>query len=123
NHESRRIGHAMSPRDEYARRLADLRAAEARLDRRLACAGNARFAVALAGLGLVVVLAVMRSLSPGWLLLPAGGFVALSIAFVRAAQRLATTRRAAAYYDLARARLDDHWAGRGVGGDEFLDPN
>src|SRR4051794_30173165 len=103
----------MPPRDDYVRRLADLRAAAAGLERRLAWAGNARFAAAVVAVVLVIVLAVFRSLSPGWLIVPAAGFVAFSVVFVRASRRLAATRRAAAYYDLGLARLDDGWAGRG----------
>jgi hypothetical protein len=113
----------MTPHAEYARRLADLRADEARLDRRLAAAGNARFAVALVVPILVIILAVFRSLSPTWLLVPVAGFVAPSVMFLRAQRRLAGVRRAAAYYDLGVARLEDRWPGRGVTGDEFLDPN
>src|SRR5256885_13653128 len=78
---------AAGPHAEYDRRLADLRAAIARLERQRAWAGNARFAVALAVPVLVIVLAAARSLSPAWLLLPAGGVGALSGGFARASQR------------------------------------
>ena len=113
----------MNPHAEYSRRLAELRETEAQLNRQLAWAGNARFAAIIVGIVLIVILAVFRTLAPAWLLLPAAGFVGLSIAFIRAERRLQSARRAAAYYDLGLARLEDRWQGRGVSGDEFLDPN
>jgi hypothetical protein len=113
----------MTPRADYSERLAALRAAEDRLNRRLAAAGNARFVALIAGILLVIVLAIVRSLSPAWLLLPAAAFVAFSISFIRAERQLTSTRRAAGYYDFALARLDGQWPGRGVVGSEFVDPN
>jgi hypothetical protein len=113
----------MNPHAEYARRLADLRAAQSQLNRQLAWAGNARFAAIIVAVVMVIILAVFRTLAPAWLLLPAAAFVALSVAFIRAERRLQAARRAANYYDLGLARLEDRWQGRGVTGDEFLDPN
>jgi hypothetical protein len=112
---------AAGPHAEYGRRLADLRAAQARLERRLAWCGNARFALLLGFPVFIVILAQFRWISPVWLALPIAGFVALSVGFGRAAGRLAAARRAAAYYDLGLARLEDRWAGRGVPGDEYRD--
>ena len=113
----------VTPADAYRLRLSDLRAEEARLDRRLAWSGNARFALLLAILVLAVVLAQFRSISPAWLALPVGGFVALTIVFGRALQRLTMVRRAIAYADAGLARLEHRWAGRGVSGAEYLDEN
>src|SRR5436190_2217465 len=59
------------PHGEYALRLADLRAAQVRLERQRAWAGNARFALLFAVPVIVIILAVFRSLSPAWLLEPA----------------------------------------------------
>jgi hypothetical protein len=112
-----------APTETYRRRLADLRAEEAQLDRRLAWAGNLRFALLPVIAVLAVVLAQFRSVSPFWLAVPVGGFVALTVLAARAAQRLATVRRAAAYAEGGLARLEDRWAGRGVSGAEYLDEN
>jgi hypothetical protein len=109
------------PHADYGRRLADLRAAESRLEQRLAWCGNVRFGLLLAAPVFIVILAQFRWISPFWLALPVGAFVALSVGFGRAAGQLAVTRHAAAYYDLGLARLEDRWAGRGVPGDEYRD--
>src|SRR5207253_1065780 len=82
------------PADAYRRRLADLRAEEAQLERRLAWAGNARFALLPVILVSAVVLTQFRSLSPFWLGVPVGGFIALTVVFGRASQQLALVRRA-----------------------------
>src|SRR4051794_33859858 len=97
----------MPPRDDYARRLADLRALEVGLERRRAWAGNVRFAVLLAVPLVIILLATVTSLSPAWLLLPTAAFVALSAAFAAASGRLASARRAAAYYEFGLSRLED----------------
>src|SRR5262249_21967329 len=109
------------PAAGYKQRLTNLRATQARFEQHRAWAGNARFALLLTVPAFIIILAVFRSLSPAWLLLPAGGFVGLSAAFAGASRRLAAVRRATAYYDFGLARLEDRWTGRGVPGDEFLD--
>jgi hypothetical protein len=109
------------PRADYGRRLADLRAVESRLEKRLAWCGNVRFGLLLASPVFIVILAQFRWISPLWLALPVVAFVALSVGFGRAAGQLAVTRRAAAYYDIGLARLEDRWAGHGVPGDEYRD--
>ncbi len=110
------------PAAVYRQRLAELRAEETALDRQRAWSGNGRFALLLALAPLVVVFAQFRAISPYWLALPAAGFIALSVVFARASQRLAAVRRAAAFYDFGLAKLEDRWAGRGVPGTEYLDP-
>jgi hypothetical protein len=112
-----------NPRAEYARRSAEFRMAELRLDRQLAWAGNGRFGALILGIFFVFILAAFRSLSPAWLLLPAVAFGATSAIFIRADRRRNDVRRAAAYHDLGLARLEDRWQGLGVDGDEFGDPN
>jgi hypothetical protein len=114
---------AASPADRYRRRLADLRVEEAQLERRLAWAGNGRFALLPVILVLAVVLAQFRSISPFWIALPVGGFIVLTVLFGRASQRVTLLRRAAAYADAGLARLEHRWAGRGVSGAEYLDEN
>jgi MutS domain V len=109
------------PAAAYALRLAELRAAEARLNRRLAWAGNGRFALLPVIALSAAVLAEWRVVSPYWLLVPVAAFAVLTVVFARSARQLATVRRAIAYCDLGLARLGGQWPGRGVAGAEYLD--
>ena len=92
----------MTPRDEYARRLTDLRAAETRFNRQLAAAGNARFAAHhrrhLAGRRSWP--SFDRCHRPGCCCRPRRSSP-YPIAFIRAERRLAAIRRAV---DLLRPR-------------------
>src|SRR5688572_2736361 len=94
------------PAERYRHRLADLRAEDTRLERRLAWTGNVRFALLPVIAVLAVVLSEIRVVSPFWLAVPGGAFIVLSILFARANQRLTAVRRAAAYAEAGLARLE-----------------
>jgi hypothetical protein len=110
-----------SPRDEYARRLEARRALAADRERIHAITGNSRFAVAAAGLVVVLLVFALRWLHPAWLALPVVAFLALSYWHQRVTRALRRARRAVAYYERGLARLDGRWQGTGDTGSRFLD--
>ena len=61
------------------------------------------------------------SLSPWWFAVPAAAFLALAFVHGRVVASRLRAERAAAFYDLGLARLDNRWAGRGDAGERFLD--
>jgi len=99
----------------YEERLANHRAAAARLTRRERVISLSR----LAAFALIVIVAFVR---PGWLVLvPAAAFVALIVAHepVIAAKRRAEA--AAKFCERALARVRGEWSGTGDAGAEFAD--
>src|SRR5262245_37669907 len=87
----------------------------------MALLGNARFVVFMAGLFLVGAAFVLKWFAPVWLLVPVVVFIALSIAYQRAARVHYAARLAVAYHERGLARLEDRWAGGGNPGTRFLD--
>ena len=61
-------------------------------------------------------------LSAWWLAVPAALFTALAVVHDRVLGALHTATRAAQWHELALARLEDRWAGRGAAGERFRDP-
>ena len=64
------------PRDEYLRRLEARRARAADRERTQAISGISRFAVAILGFALLVVIFALKWLSPAWLAVPVVVFLA-----------------------------------------------
>lgn len=109
------------PRAEYTRRLAARERTVARaaaLERRIA---NLRLAL-FVGAGLALWLARGRLSAPVLLAGFGAPFAALVIFHGRLKARLARARRGEAFYRDALDRLDDRFAGRGVPGEEWADP-
>ncbi len=108
-------------RAAYTVRLAERRrraAALAFAERRI---GTARLALFIAGLALAW-LAFGLHLLPGWTVaLPAVAFAALLIRHAAVIPARRAADRAVAFYERGLARLDDAWAGGGVGGARYLD--
>jgi hypothetical protein len=63
-----------------------------------------------------------HSISGGWVLPPALGFIALLIAHDRVIQSRKRAARRADHYAAGIARLEDRWMGEGNSGDEFDEP-
>ena len=82
---------------------------------------NARLGAA----GVIALLAWLvffrRSVSSWWLVAAAAAFTALIVFHARVLQQLERSRRAARLYERGLERLAGHWAGRGRGGEQFLD--
>lgn len=61
-------------------------------------------------------------LSGWWLAVPAALFTALAVVHDRVLRALRTATRAVDWHELALARLEDRWVGRGGAGERFRDP-
>jgi hypothetical protein len=110
---------AADPRDVYLPRLDERRSVVEALTDRHNTLANGRLAM----VGLAVLLgglALGRSVSPGWLLVPAAGFGALAFVHDRVLARLDRARRAVEFYTRALARVEDRWQGIGAEGAAFL---
>jgi hypothetical protein len=106
---------------EYQNRLALRRERIAASDRRHQTVSNARLAAAAAIAGLLWLVFFRRAVSPWWIAASAISFTALVVFHARVLQRLERARRAARLYERGLERLSGEWAGRGRGGDQFLE--
>jgi hypothetical protein len=112
---------APSPRADYARRLDARRALAAERERTHAVTGVSRFAVAVAGVVLLVLVFATGWLAPAWLAVPVVVFLALSYWHQRVTRALTRARRAITYYERGVSRLDGHWQSFGDPGERYLD--
>ena len=109
------------PHLEYAKRLEfylQIVAAQNRLHIRI---GNSKLAVVAAGLVLAWLSLARHLLSPDWLLLPVGLYIALAIFHERTIRARTRAETAAALYRKGIARIEDRWAGTGQTGERFRD--
>jgi len=107
------------PRDTYARRLAawNLRAAAGRkVGNRLSWL---RMGVFAAGAVLLWPVLWRGTLGWAWLLVPVAAFAATAVVHDRVIRRRRRAERAVEHYELAIARVEERWAGRGAAGEEF----
>ena len=111
------------PKSEYAARVQALHDSESRLDRRHKSLGRLNVAIALAGLGVIVVALGFGSVSILWVLVPGGALVASEVIHARALRALQQCRRGIAFYERGLARLENRWMGTGESGERFLDPS
>jgi MutS domain V len=112
----------MSPREEYAERL-DARRTQLisrnRLERRLA---DARLFVFATGLVVLALAFWLGLISWVWVLPLLVVFVLLVVIHARISLASKRVARAVAYYETGLKRIDGQWAGTGVAGTAFLDP-
>ncbi|HET7754197.1 MAG TPA: DNA mismatch repair protein MutS [Anaeromyxobacteraceae bacterium] len=108
------------PRAAITTRLAEHRAAAARLDRSDSRVASLRLALFAAAAAIAVAAFALGRVSAAWLLAPAGAYAALAVHHDRILRRRELARRAIAFHEAAIARIDDRWAGRGTRGDRFL---
>jgi hypothetical protein len=108
--------------DQYRTRLErferDRDAAE-RLYRQL---GNARLATGVAALAIAACSLGGEWISAWWLVLPVVVFIGLAMVHSRVDDQLGAARRGVAYYQKALARVENRWAGSGLTGDAFRNP-
>ena len=107
------------PRDAHARRLGEWHrraAADRKVGNRLSWL---RLGLFLAGA--VLLWPVLWRGTPGWawLLVPVVAFAAVAVVHDRVIRRRRRAERAVAHYELAIARVEERWAGRGAAGEEF----
>jgi ABC-type transport system involved in cytochrome c biogenesis ATPase subunit len=110
------------PRAVYRRRLASRRAdlsARRRADARLSLL---RLLVFLGAAALVWPVVMTRALSWTWMIVPAVAFAAVAWAHDRVIRSRTAAGRAVRFYEAGLARIDDRWAGSGIQGTAYLDP-
>ncbi len=110
-----------APRADYLRRLEARRAWAADREHTQAITGISRFAVAVAGAIILLLVFAAGWLAPAWLALPVVVFLVLSYWHQRVTRALHRARRAIAWYERGLARLDGRWQSFGDEGTRFLD--
>ena len=113
---------APDPATEYRRRLGERQACAARHARLHLCLGNLKLGIAAAAVILVWLAVGRGALSPWWLLAPAAALLALVLLHEHVLRKHGCAERASGFYERGLARLEDRWAGQGVGGERFADP-
>ena len=109
------------PRALYLERLGVSEAVWAAAERRHIWIGNAKLAVAGAGVVLAWLVLARHAVAGGWLILPVAAYGGLALAHEFALRK---RRRAQTTGDLYRrgiARIGDRWAGTGAAGEQFRD--
>jgi hypothetical protein len=110
------------PRAEYTSRLEARRALAKRAEQRSGWLAHARLAAFLVGAGVVWLVLITPWLSAWWSVLPVVGFGALVAAHDRARRAEQHAQRAVRFYERALARLEYEFAGTGLAGERFRDP-
>ena len=109
-----------APRDGYAARFAERRAALALEERRHINIGNTRIALFLLMVGVVVAAFIGRWFSAWWLIVPVGVLIGVGRRLQQVERRIGRLNRAIAFYKQGLDRLDDRWVGQRDDGAEFL---
>ncbi len=110
------------PLGVYGRRREERQATATQHRSRLEGLASGRLA-AFVALGVVAYFALYRrGISAWWLVVPTALFAVLVIAYERASRRARRAARAAEFYERGLARLEDRWAGQGVPGTRYQDP-
>jgi hypothetical protein len=109
------------PRAEYERRLQAWRGRIAAHDKSHLLVSNTRLAIAGTGAILFWLAFGRAAITPAWLLVVLVAFGVLVVVHARVLQRLERAQRAAGWYARGLERLDGRWAGRGRGGQRFVD--
>jgi hypothetical protein len=112
---------ASDPRFEYARRLQQYQTQVARYTRLDQSISNVRLVTFLFGVALAWFVVRPGLLSGWWLLLPVVVFFVLVVRHDRVRRLLRFAERGVIFYQRGIARVEDHWAGHGEPGSEFLD--
>jgi hypothetical protein len=112
----------VTPRTEYEHRLEVKRVAferRSRLERRIA---DARLVVFALGVVLLTMALWAGRIAWQWSLGPIAAYVVLVVAHDKVRRTTGRVARAIAYYEMGLRRVDGTWAGKGVSGQSFLDP-
>ena len=109
------------PREEYARRVEQRRAALAACGQRHNRLGFLRVVTVAGAVAIGYASRRHGALSAGWLLVPAAAFFWLGGLLQRVLNDHSRLSRAIAFYERALARIDGRWAGTGESGARFLD--
>jgi hypothetical protein len=109
-------------REEYVSRLAQRRTIASQFARRHDLIGHARLVIFAIAILLALLAFWFKLVSPWWLLLPLGGFIALVAWHGRVGRRRDRAERAAGFYESGLARIDEQWQGKGEPGTRFANP-
>jgi hypothetical protein len=109
-----------SPSTTYTRRLAEIGRESRRLERRDRWLAALRLVTVVAFLLIGWAVFDPERLAVGWLLAPAGVFIALVMAHEPVARRLRANARATRFYERGLARLQGTWHGIGPAGSAFV---
>ncbi|MAG30057.1 MAG: DNA mismatch repair protein MutS [Deltaproteobacteria bacterium] len=95
---------------------------ETRWSGRATLTSNARLACFIAILAAAWLAFGIHQISQVWVGLPIAAFVGLVVVHDRVLRQQARATRMRRFYEDGLARLEDRWAGRGDGGDRYLEP-
>jgi hypothetical protein len=109
----------MAPKEHYSERMREFEAQIAHFDRLHARIGSVRLSLGAAFLLMFGLCFGVHLLSPAWLLVPVGAFIAVVIYHSRVRESKLVAQRGATYYSEALARLDDRWPGTGASGSNY----
>jgi hypothetical protein len=113
----------VNPHAEYTTRLEQRREAASRLRQSHRRTGNLRLLTALAAVAVGWFAFGQLTISPAWIIVPAGLFAGLVVFHARILREYDLASRAAGYYEHGLARLEDRWSGMGESGERFCDPH
>ena len=108
---------------EYARRLATHERARERWDRIDARVADLRLVAFAVAAALAAVIAFRGGPSWWWISAPAGALIALVLAHEPIRRRAEHASRTIEFYRRGLARMEGRWAGTGLTGEGFLDPD
>jgi hypothetical protein len=108
-----------APRGEIETRLAARRGAVARQDRHDRLVAGLRLTVFCGAIALGWLSIGTGRVTAAWLAVPAVAFLALVVVHERVLRARARATRATGFYEMALARLDDRWTGKGQDGARF----
>ncbi len=109
------------PRSFYSSRLTERNTGIAAMESRGRAMSYWRLAAAVAA-AVIVALALARTVSVLWAVLPGALFLVLAVTHEKLLRDLGRRRRAASFYERGLARLDGTWPGTGDTGESYLDP-
>lgn len=109
-------------RPQYQRRLEERRSSLASLERRLEALSNWRLIVFIVFVGLAYAAWLAHRTGPLAPLIALASFLVLIARHHRTNKALVRAGRAVAFYENGLLRVDDAWAGKGVSGQLFADP-
>ena len=109
------------PRTEYAARIARWSDVIGRGERRHLLVSNGRLAMVALFVAAGWLAFSQAVISPGWMIVPLLGFVALVVVHARVLHRNERAVRARRLYERGLNRLDGNWAGAGADGSRFLE--
>src|SRR3982750_1091110 len=105
-----------NPRETYAARLTERRAALSGEEGRHFTLGDVRIGLFLLTVGMLFAVFARQWFSGWWLMLPIAALIAVGRRLQHVENRIARLNRSIAFYQQGLDRLDDRWVGKGEDG-------